>query len=67
MQQDDEDRKNEIIIKGLEDKVKELQASLFQSLQRLTKLRIFLRFNLKSCFQSFIFLFELIRVSFKSA
>jgi hypothetical protein len=28
MQQDDEDRKNEIIIKGLEDKVKELEDSL---------------------------------------
>jgi septal ring factor EnvC (AmiA/AmiB activator) len=27
MQQDDEDRKNEIIIKGLEDKVKELEDS----------------------------------------
>jgi hypothetical protein len=28
MQQDDEDRKNEIIVKGLEDKVKELEDSL---------------------------------------
>jgi Mg2+ and Co2+ transporter CorA len=28
MQQDDEDRKNEVIIKGLEDKVKELEDSL---------------------------------------
>jgi septal ring factor EnvC (AmiA/AmiB activator) len=28
MQQDEEDRKNEIIIKGLEDKVKELEDSL---------------------------------------
>jgi hypothetical protein len=28
MQQDNEDRKNEIIIKGLEDKVKELEDSL---------------------------------------
>jgi septal ring factor EnvC (AmiA/AmiB activator) len=28
MQQDDEDRKNDIIIKGLEDKVKELEDSL---------------------------------------
>jgi hypothetical protein len=28
MQQDDEDTKNEVIIKGLEDKVKELEDSL---------------------------------------
>jgi hypothetical protein len=28
MQQDDEDRKNEVIIKGLEDEVKELEDSL---------------------------------------
>jgi hypothetical protein len=28
MQQDIEDRKNEVIIKGLEDKIKELEASL---------------------------------------
>jgi septal ring factor EnvC (AmiA/AmiB activator) len=28
MQQDDKDRKNEVIIKGLEDKVKELEDSL---------------------------------------
>jgi septal ring factor EnvC (AmiA/AmiB activator) len=30
MQQDDEDRKNEVIIKGLEDKVKELEDSLME-------------------------------------
>jgi hypothetical protein len=28
MQQDNEDRRNEVIIKGLEDKIKELEASL---------------------------------------
>jgi hypothetical protein len=28
LQQDDEDRKNEVIIKGLEDKIKELEDSL---------------------------------------
>jgi hypothetical protein len=28
MQQDTEDRKNKVIIKGLEDKIKELEASL---------------------------------------
>jgi hypothetical protein len=28
MQQDDEDRKNEIVIKGLEDKIKKLENSL---------------------------------------
>jgi hypothetical protein len=35
MQQDDEDRKNEIIIKGLEDKVKELQDSLKEKYKML--------------------------------
>jgi septal ring factor EnvC (AmiA/AmiB activator) len=30
IQQDDEDRKNEVIIKGLEDKVKELEDSLME-------------------------------------
>jgi hypothetical protein len=28
MQQDDEDRKNEVIVKGLEDKIKKLEDSL---------------------------------------
>ena len=28
MQQDDEDRKNEIVIEGLEDKIKKLETSL---------------------------------------
>jgi hypothetical protein len=35
MQQDNEDKKNEVIIKGLEDKVKELEDSLKEKVKML--------------------------------
>ena len=50
MQQDDEDRKNEIVVKGFEDKIKKLEDPLkekmiccIQSKDRLPKLRLRMR------------------------